>query len=84
MDEREAMLTTIDNPWNPFTNFDEWYAFDIAAGHHSCELLARFSLASFELSDADNHVETNRAIDEILKHDPEHIYKRVYKDEINS
>ena len=27
-----AMLTTSDNPYDPFTQFDEWYAFDERKG----------------------------------------------------
>lgn len=25
----ECALTTIDNPYNPFTQFDDWFMFDI-------------------------------------------------------
>ena len=33
--ESEYMLTTIDNPFNPFTNFDDWYAFDTSKGYNT-------------------------------------------------
>lgn len=81
LNDREAMLTTVDNPWNPFTHFDEWYAHDIAHGHHSCSLLARFARTSNELSDSDNRIAINSAIDEILKFDFEKKFKRVYRNE---
>lgn len=80
LNEREVMLTTVDNPWNPFTNFDEWYAYDISHGHRSCALLARFARTSNELSDADNLIAINLAIDEILKFDFEKKFKRVYRE----
>lgn len=77
MQEKQYMLTTIDNPWNPFTHFDEWYAYDVSHGYHSCSVLDRFAKTSNELSDADNLLEISNAIDEILKIDPRHIFKKV-------
>ena len=38
---KELMLSTSDNPYNPFTQFREWYAFDIANGYNTCSYLAR-------------------------------------------
>lgn len=79
LNEQAVMLTTVDNPWNPFTHFDEWYAHDISHGHHTCSLLARFARTSNDLSDADNRIAMNSAIDEILKYDFDHKFKRVTK-----
>lgn len=61
----EKMLTTIDNPYNPFVDFDSWYAFDSAKGYNSCSLLSRIANTSDQLSDFENSAEINRAIDEI-------------------
>ena len=33
-----SLLTTVDNPFNPHTNFDEWYAFDLRMGYDTCLL----------------------------------------------
>lgn len=35
----EYMLTTVDNPWNPFTHFREWYVYDIMHGYHTLSYL---------------------------------------------
>ena len=35
------MLTTEDNPFNPFTHYDEWYNWDISNGYNTCGLIAR-------------------------------------------
>jgi len=40
---QEAMLTTIDNPFNPFTQFDEWKDFDETQGYYTCPYLARIA-----------------------------------------
>lgn len=71
------MLTTVDNPFNPFTQFDEWYAFDTLKGYNSCSYLARIAVTSDELSDADNELAINEAIDEILYFDVLGIYQKV-------
>lgn len=60
------MLTTTDNPWSPFTNYDEWYAWDHAAGYDTPGLLARICKVSNDLSDADYELAISQAIDEIV------------------
>lgn len=37
----DTMITTIDNPYNPFNQWDEWYAYDEWKGYHTCSLMAR-------------------------------------------
>lgn len=66
-DDTESMLTTVDNPWNPFTNYDEWYEWDRDAGYGTPELLARIANASFDTSDANFNLAITQAIDEIVQ-----------------
>lgn len=77
----QPMLTTIDNPFDPFTQFDEWQAYDEAKGYYTCAYLARIALSSDELSDADEELAIEEAIDEIIKLNILGIYKKVYKKE---
>lgn len=77
---KEFMLTTIDNPFNPFTHFDEWLHFDMEKGYNSCAYLARISRTSDELSENDNNLQIEKAIDEIIKFDPLNIYKKVTRE----
>lgn len=63
----EHMLTTSDNPWNPFTHFNEWYSWDMAHGYNTSGLLARVTKTSTDLSDADFERAIEDAIDEIVK-----------------
>lgn len=63
----EYMLTTFDNPYNPFNQWDQWFVWDSAAGYHTPGLLARIVKNSDDLSDADQHLAIQQAIDEIVK-----------------
>lgn len=76
----EHMLTTVDNPYNPFTDFDEWYAWDARAGYHTPAYLARIVRTSHELSDADDDVAVESAIDEIVEHNLLGVYKKLSSD----
>jgi hypothetical protein len=78
---KEAMLTTIDNPFDPFTQFDEWYEFDVSKGYNSCSYLARIAKTSNELSELDNSIAIDQAIDEIVSLNVLGIYKKVYSNE---
>lgn len=72
-----TMVTTLDNPYNPFTQFDDWYAFDESKGYHTCSYLARIAKTSNELSERENLIEQEKAIDEIISLNLLGIYKRV-------
>jgi hypothetical protein len=76
----ETLLTTIDNPYNPFTQWDEWYAFDTSKGYNTCAYLARVTITSDELSSADEDLAIQSAIDEIVKINILGIYKKVTRD----
>lgn len=75
-------LTTFDNPYDPFTQFDSWFLFDVEKGYNSCSYLARIAMTSEQLTDEENNSEIERAIDEIIKNDFLNIYKKV-KEKIN-
>lgn len=76
-----AMLTTIDNPYNPFDDFDNWYKFDMDHGYGTCSYLARIARTSDQLTDKENEREIERAIDEIIKFDFMNQYVKVKQDE---
>ena len=64
----DYMLSTSDNPFNPYTDWDQWYAFDVAAGYHTSAYLARIVVTSHDLSDADQDLAIKDAMDEILEY----------------
>ena len=79
----DCMLTTFDNPYNPFDQFTLWLMFDKEKGYNTCEHLARIAQLSDDLSEKEIDDETERAIDEIIKYDPLNIYKKVTKESYN-
>ena len=75
----KCALTTFDNPFDPFDQFDSWLMFDTDKGYNSCSYLDRIARTSDALSDEENEKEIERAIDEIIKYDFMNIYKKVTK-----
>lgn len=73
----EHVLTTDDNPFNPITQFNEWDAWDRAAGYHTLSLLARITVTSDELSEADQALAIEQAIDEIVQINASGVHRRV-------
>lgn len=73
----EHMLTTIDNPYNPFTEFDEWYSYDELKGYHTTALLARIVVTSYEISTPDQSKAIEDAIDLIVKENVLGLYKKI-------
>ena len=74
------MLTTIDNPFNPFEDFTSWRLFDLEKGYNSCERLARIAELSDDLSQKEIDEEIERAIDEIIRYDILVVYKKVSRE----
>ena len=76
---RETMLTTFDNPFDPFEQFNEWFLFDVEKGYNTCSYLARIVKDSNELSEQESNDATEQAIDEIIESDFLNIYKKVQR-----
>jgi hypothetical protein len=81
--ENVCALTTIDNPFDPFDQFSQWFLFDTEKGYNSCSYLARIAQTSDEMSEQEYNHEVERAIDEIVTINPLGIYKKVTKPQVN-
>ena len=78
------MLTTIDNPFSPFTEWDEWYAFDLHMGYHTPSFLDRIVQSSDELSEADQTLAVQLGIEEIVRENVRGIYRKVSESDFTS
>ena len=74
------MLTTIDNPFDPFEQFTSWMLFDKEKGYDSSERLMRIANISDDMTQKEVDEEIERAIDEIIKYDFMNIYVKVKKE----
>lgn len=76
----ESMLTTTDNPFDPFTQYDQWLSFDLALGYNTNGFLARILISSDELSEADQRLANEMAINEIVTENVTGMYKKVSRE----
>ena len=65
----EYMLTTVDNPYDPFDQFDSWHLFDKEKGYNSCERLMRIAKLEDGMSEEEENIELERAMDRIIELD---------------
>jgi hypothetical protein len=77
-------LTTFDNPYNPFEQFNSWFLFDVEKGYNSCAYLGRIAKTSEQFSDEENEKEIEKAIDEIVRYDFMNVYKKVKRNQCKS
>lgn len=73
----QNMLTTMDNPYNPFDDFTSWFLFDIEKGYNTCGRLARLANVSDEMSVEEQNAEIERAMDTLIKRDFLNVYQKV-------
>jgi hypothetical protein len=75
--EPEYMLTTVDNPFDPFTQFDEWMAYDVMMGYNTAAFLARVARISDDLSEPDQQLAISLAIEEICEENVSGMWRKV-------
>ena len=63
-------LSTIDNPFDPFTQFNSWFLFDVEKGYDSCSIIAR-------ISDQFPNFTSEEVLDFIVKHDLTNVFIKV-------
>ncbi len=76
------MLTTIDNPYDPRTDFDAWYAQDLQLAMLNDRpttfgLIDRLTGSTNYSSEAEEEFMVEQAIDDIIANDKENIYIRI-------
>ena len=77
---KQTMLTTKDNPYDPFEDFTSWFLFDIEKGYNTCGKLMRIAKVSNDMSEVEYNKEVDRAIDRIIELDFLDIFKKTEKE----
>lgn len=75
----QCWLTTIDNPFNPFEQPDQWRSFDVDHGYFTSEYVSRIAKTNIEMSEKEYNSEIERACEEIMQLNPVKIYKIIRK-----
>lgn len=76
----ECKITTFDNPYDPFEEFDSWFSFDVEKGYDTCKYLATVAHITDDMSEKEEDEENERAIDSIIDNDFLNIYKKVVRE----
>ena len=77
MSSTEYRLTTVDNPYDVFKEFDKWFLYDTEKGYNTCGLLDRIADIPQDVSDEEYARRTEEAIDQIIKYDITNLYRKV-------
>ena len=70
------MLSTEDNPYSPVTHYDQWLTWDMAR-YNSNALLARVTYTSADLSETDQALAIEQAIDDIVRENVSGVHIKV-------
>lgn len=82
---RECKLTTVDNPFNPFEQFNAWFVFDMVVNNYDCcGRLMRIANIKDDMTESEQEIEIERAIDKIVANDVLGIYKKFVREYSNS
>lgn len=74
---KDVVLTTVDNPYDPFTQEDAWLAYDLSKGYNTNAYLNR--MVEQENYDDPTVEQISKVIDKIILIDPANFYKKAIK-----
>jgi hypothetical protein len=81
-EHKAVWITTVDNPFDPFTQWERWFNFDEQCGYRTCARVAAFAHTSEEnLSPYENEELTNSAINRLYEFYGDKVYRIVVEGE---
>src|SRR4029077_12452726 len=84
LEPTEYMLTTVDNPFDPWSQFESWFAYDEQLGYHSCAFLARVVRMANDTTDPDQVQRVQEAIDEIVNENVSGMWRKVAEGDVQN
>ena len=77
----DYMVTTIDNPYNPFTRYRKWREHDDSHCYHTEEWIYVLSKTSNDLLPEERDEQIDFGVDRLLMLDPYGLHVKVYENE---
>lgn len=77
---RKVSITTTDNPYDPFDDYNHWLQFDIDKGYYTSSSLARLTHLTDDMTQKEEDDEVERAIDRLIEIDPLDLYIKVTRE----
>lgn len=82
---KDVWITTVDNPFDPFTQWERWFQFDEANGYKTCERVAAFAHPSKEnLTNKENNEFIDQALTRLCDFYGDKVYRIVVEGETQS
>lgn len=77
--KKESMLTTVDNPFDPFTEFNDWYNYDCEKKYFTCNYVDRIANTNSSMTNEEKEKAIDEAYKEIVYYNPD-LYLIVHRD----
>lgn len=77
---RKVAITTIDNPFDPIEQHDDWLYYDMQKGYYSNNKVARLTEIEDDMTSKEEDEAIEKAIDRLVEIDPLNLFKKVVKE----
>ena len=74
---KDVFITTYDNPYDYFKQFDQWLNFDRQKGYFTLEYVARLAKVAPDLSEEQERIEMENTFDKMIEWNGS-FYRKVY------
>lgn len=78
--KRQVCITTIDNPFDPFDDYNSWFMFDVEKGYYTSSKIGRLVKTTEDMTEKEENEAIERAIDRLIQIDPLDIYIKVTRE----
>ena len=82
--ESKYMLTTFDNPYNPFVDFRSWYMYDCEKHYNTSSRVARIAVIDSEMTQKEIDEAENVAMNFIIQYDLQGIFFKGTEEQIQA
>ena len=77
---KQHRLTTIDNPYDPFDQFEEWFQYDVQHSYNCCGLVALLAETSDSMTEQEKDSILFEGMKQLIETDPLNQYTIVERE----